>query len=101
MAPEAVRWSRMPKANLAPVLDALSNVLMCPDTGFKGAEGSIESAIRWRTQGPDRRLCWRRQVLGATAIIGVDGNSQRWRWLGLGADVVLNFHGAMSLKSCG
>jgi len=90
------------QANLAPVPDALTDeqVLMCPDimsTGFKGAENAnirIGDTVAVFAQGPIG-LCATAgaRLLGATTVIGVDGNAQRLamarNW---GADVVLNFH---------
>lgn len=89
------------QANLAPIPDGLSDeqVLMCPDimsTGFKGAENAnirIGDTVVVFAQGPIG-LCATAgaRLLGATTIIGVDGNDHR---LGiakkLGADVTLNF----------
>jgi len=90
------------EANLAPVPDALSDeqVLMCPDimsTGFKGAENAnirIGDTVAVFAQGPIG-LCATAgaRLLGATTIIGVDGNAQRLAMAqAWGADVVLNFH---------
>ncbi len=90
------------QANLAPVPDSLSDeqVLMCPDimsTGFKGAENAnirIGDTVAVFAQGPIG-LCAAAgaRLLGATTVIGVDGNAQRLEisrsW---GADIVLNFH---------
>ncbi len=89
------------QANLAPIPDGLTDeqVLMCPDimsTGFKGAENAnirIGDTVVVFAQGPIG-LCATAgaRLLGATTIIGVDGNDHR---LGiakkLGADVTLNF----------
>ncbi len=88
------------QANLAPVPDGLSDeqVLMCPDimsTGFKGAENAnikLGDTVVVFAQGPIG-LCATAgaRLLGATTIIGVDGNDHR---LGIarrmGADVTLN-----------
>ncbi|WP_417221620.1 NAD(P)-dependent alcohol dehydrogenase [Achromobacter spanius] len=90
------------EANLAPVPDALSDeqVLMCPDimsTGFKGAENAnirIGDTVAVFAQGPIG-LCATAgaRLLGATTIIGVDGNAQRLAMAqAWGADVVLDFH---------
>ena len=90
------------QANLAPIPDGLSDeqVLMCPDimsTGFKGAENAnirIGDTVVVFAQGPIG-LCATAgaRLLGASTIIGVDGNEHR---LGiarqLGADVTLNFN---------
>ncbi|MCU6619308.1 NAD(P)-dependent alcohol dehydrogenase [Achromobacter mucicolens] len=90
------------QANLAPVPDGLSDeqVLMCPDimsTGFKGAENAnirIGDTVAVFAQGPIG-LCAAAgaRLLGATTVIGVDGNARRLeisrQW---GADIVLNFH---------
>jgi len=90
------------QANLAPVPDGLTDeqVLMCPDimsTGFKGAENAnikIGDVVVVFAQGPIG-LCATAgaRLLGASLIIGVDGNDHR---LGiakqLGADVTLNFN---------
>ena len=89
------------QANLAPVPDGLTDeqVLMCPDimsTGFKGAENAnirIGDVVVVFAQGPIG-LCATAgaRLLGASLIIGVDGNEHR---LGIarkmGADVTLNF----------
>jgi threonine dehydrogenase-like Zn-dependent dehydrogenase len=90
------------QANLAPVPDGLTDeqVLMCPDimsTGFKGAENAnirIGDVVVVFAQGPIG-LCATAgaRLLGASLIIGVDGNDHR---LGIskkmGADVTLNFN---------
>ena len=90
------------QANLAPVPDGLGDeqVLMCPDimsTGFKGAENAnirIGDTVAVFAQGPIG-LCATAgaRLLGATTVIGVDGNAHRLdmarRW---GADVVLNIN---------
>ena len=90
------------QANLAPIPDGLTDeqVLMCPDimsTGFKGAENAnirIGDTVVVFAQGPIG-LCATAgaRLLGATTIIGVDGNEHR---LGIaskmGADVTLNIH---------
>ena len=90
------------QANLAPIPDGLTDeqVLMCPDimsTGFKGAENAnirIGDTVVVFAQGPIG-LCATAgaRLLGASTIIGVDGNDHR---LGiakkLGADVTLNFN---------
>ncbi|HOW48023.1 MAG TPA: NAD(P)-dependent alcohol dehydrogenase, partial [Rubrivivax sp.] len=89
------------QANLAPIPDGLTDeqVLMCPDimsTGFKGAENAnikLGDTVVVFAQGPIG-LCATAgaRLLGATTVIGVDGNDHR---LGiarkLGADVTLNF----------
>ena len=89
------------QANLAPVPDGLTDeqVLMCPDimsTGFRGAENAnikIGDVVVVFAQGPIG-LCATAgaRLLGATTIIGVDGNDHR---LGIarrmGADITLNF----------
>ena len=89
------------QANLAPIPDGLTDeqVLMCPDimsTGFKGAENAnirIGDTVVVFAQGPIG-LCATAgaRLLGATTIIGVDGNDHR---LGiarrLGADITLNY----------
>jgi threonine dehydrogenase-like Zn-dependent dehydrogenase len=89
------------QANLAPVPDGLTDeqVLMCPDimsTGFKGAENAnikLGDTVVVFAQGPIG-LCATAgaRLLGATTIIGVDGNDHR---LGIaktmGADITLNF----------
>lgn len=89
------------QANLAPIPDGLTDeqVLMCPDimsTGFKGAENAnikIGDTVVVFAQGPIG-LCATAgaRLLGATTIIGVDGNDHR---LGIarqmGADITLNF----------
>jgi len=88
------------QANLAPIPDGLTDeqVLMCPDimsTGFKGAENAnikLGDTVVVFAQGPIG-LCATAgaRLLGATTIIGVDGNDHR---LGIarrmGADVTLN-----------
>jgi threonine dehydrogenase-like Zn-dependent dehydrogenase len=90
------------QGNLAPIPDGLSDeqVLMCPDimsTGFKGAENAnirIGDVVAIFAQGPIG-LCATAgaRLLGASTIIGIDGNDHR---LGIarqmGADVTLNFH---------
>ncbi|QHE84563.1 NAD(P)-dependent alcohol dehydrogenase [Hydrogenophaga sp. BPS33] len=89
------------QANLAPIPDGLSDeqVLMCPDimsTGFKGAENAnirIGDTVVVFAQGPIG-LCATAgaRLLGASTIIGVDGNDHRLAIARqLGADVVLNF----------
>jgi threonine dehydrogenase-like Zn-dependent dehydrogenase len=89
------------QANLAPIPDGLTDeqVLMCPDimsTGFKGAENAnikIGDTVVVLAQGPIG-LCATAgaRLLGATTIIGVDGNDHR---LGIakkmGADITLNY----------
>lgn len=89
------------QANLAPVPDGLTDeqVLMCPDimsTGFKGAENAnikLGDTVVVFAQGPIG-LCATAgaRLLGATTVIGVDGNDHR---LGIakrmGADITLNF----------
>jgi len=89
------------QANLAPIPDGLTDeqVLMCPDimsTGFKGAENAnikIGDTVVVFAQGPIG-LCATAgaRLLGATTIIGVDGNDHR---LGIakqmGADITLNY----------
>lgn len=89
------------QANLAPIPDGLTDeqVLMCPDimsTGFKGAENAnikIGDTVVVLAQGPVG-LCATAgaRLLGATTIIGVDGNDHR---LGIakkmGADITLNY----------
>jgi threonine dehydrogenase-like Zn-dependent dehydrogenase len=89
------------QANLAPVPDGLTDeqVLMCPDimsTGFKGAENAnikLGDVVVVFAQGPIG-LCATAgaRLLGASMVIGVDGNDHR---LGIakkmGADVTLNF----------
>ncbi|MBD3893374.1 NAD(P)-dependent alcohol dehydrogenase [Hydrogenophaga sp.] len=89
------------QANLAPIPDGLSDeqVLMCPDimsTGFKGAENAnikIGDTVVVFAQGPIG-LCATAgaRLLGASTIIGVDGNEHR---LGIsrqmGADITLNY----------
>ena len=89
------------QANLAPIPDGLTDeqVLMCPDimsTGFKGAENAnikLGDTVVVFAHGPIG-LCATAgaRLLGATTVIGVDGNDHR---LGiarkLGADVTLNF----------
>lgn len=89
------------QANLAPIPDGLTDeqVLMCPDimsTGFKGAENAnirIGDTVVVFAQGPIG-LCATAgaRLLGASTIIGVDGNDHR---LGIarmmGADLTLNF----------
>jgi alcohol dehydrogenase len=88
------------QANLAPIPDGLTDeqVLMCPDimsTGFKGAENAgikLGDTVVVFAQGPIG-LCATAgaRLLGATTIIGIDGNDHR---LGIarqmGADVTLN-----------
>ncbi|OZI31241.1 alcohol dehydrogenase [Bordetella genomosp. 10] len=90
------------QANLAPIPDGLDDdqVLMCPDimsTGFKGAENAnirIGDTVAIFAQGPIG-LCATAgaRLLGATTVIGVDGNAHRLEmartW---GADVVLNIN---------
>ena len=90
------------QANLAPIPDGLTDeqVLMCPDimsTGFKGAENAnirIGDTVVVFAQGPIG-LCATAgaRLLGASTIIGVDGNDHR---LGIakkmGADITLNFN---------
>ena len=76
------------QANLAPVPEGLSDeqVLMCPDimsTGFKGAENAnikIGDTVVVFAQGPIG-LCATAgaRLLGASTIIGVDGNDPGWR----------------------
>lgn len=89
------------QANLAPIPDGLSDeqVLMCPDimsTGFKGAENAnirIGDTVVVLAQGPIG-LCATAgaRLLGATTIIGVDGNDHRLEMAKkMGADVTLNF----------
>lgn len=89
------------QANLAPIPDGLTDeqVLMCPDimsTGFKGAENAnikIGDTVVVFAQGPIG-LCATAgaRLLGATTIIGIDGNDHR---LGIarqmGADITLNY----------
>ena len=88
------------EGNLAPIPDGLSDeqVLMCPDimsTGFKGAENAgikLGDTVVVFAQGPIG-LCATAgaRLLGATTILGIDGNDHR---LGIarqmGADVTLN-----------
>jgi len=89
------------QANLAPIPDGLSDeqVLMCPDimsTGFKGAENAnirIGDTVVIFAQGPIG-LCATAgaRLLGATTIIGVDGNDHRLQVAKkMGADITLNF----------
>ncbi|KJS75732.1 MAG: NAD(P)-dependent alcohol dehydrogenase [Serpentinimonas sp.] len=89
------------QANLAPVPDGLSDeqVLMCPDimsTGFKGAENAnirIGDTVVVFAQGPIG-LCATAgaRLLGASTIIGVDGNEHRLQIAKkMGADITLNF----------
>jgi threonine dehydrogenase-like Zn-dependent dehydrogenase len=90
------------QANLAPIPDGLTDeqVLMCPDimsTGFKGAENAnirIGDTVVVFAQGPIG-LCATAgaRLLGASTIIGVDGNDHRLDIARkLGADVTLNFN---------
>ncbi|MCD6731982.1 MAG: NAD(P)-dependent alcohol dehydrogenase [Burkholderiaceae bacterium] len=90
------------EGNLAPIPDGLTDeqVLMCPDimsTGFKGAENAnirIGDTVVVFAQGPIG-LCATAgaRLLGATTIIGVDGNDHRLEIAKkLGADVTLNFN---------
>ena len=90
------------QANLAPIPDGLTDeqVLMCPDimsTGFKGAENAnirIGDIVVVFAQGPIG-LCATAgaRLLGASTIIGVDGNDHRLEISKkLGADVTLNFN---------
>lgn len=89
------------QANLALVPDGLSDeqVLMCPDimsTGFKGAENAnikIGDTVVIFAQGPIG-LCATAgaKLLGATTIIGVDGNDHRLSIAKkMGADITLNY----------
>ena len=89
------------QANLAPIPDGLTDeqVLMCPDimsTGFKGAENAnikLGDTVVVFAQGPIG-LCATAgaRLLGATTVIGVDGNDHRMGIARkLGADVTLNF----------
>lgn len=89
------------QANLAPIPDGLSDeqVLMCPDimsTGFKGAENAnikIGDTVVVFAQGPIG-LCATAgaRLLGATTVIGVDGNDHRLEISRkMGADVTLNY----------
>ncbi|QDZ30665.1 NAD(P)-dependent alcohol dehydrogenase [Noviherbaspirillum sp. UKPF54] len=89
------------QANLAPIPDGLTDeqVLMCPDimsTGFKGAENAnikIGDTVVVFAQGPIG-LCATAgaRLLGATTIIGVDGNDHRLEIAKkMGADITLNF----------
>ena len=89
------------QANLAPVPDGLSDeqVLMCPDimsTGFKGAENAnirIGDTVVVFAQGPIG-LCATAgaRLLGASTIIGVDGNDHRLQIAKkMGADITLNY----------
>lgn len=89
------------QGNLAPVPDGLTDeqVLMCPDimsTGFAGAENAnirIGDTVVILAQGPIG-LCATAgaRLLGATTIIGVDGNDHRLEVARkMGADVTLNF----------
>ena len=90
------------QANLAPIPDGLTDeqVLMCPDimsTGFKGAENAnirIGDTVVIFAQGPIG-LCATAgaRLLGASTIIGVDGNDHRLEIAKkLGADITLNFN---------
>jgi threonine dehydrogenase-like Zn-dependent dehydrogenase len=90
------------QANLAPIPEGLTDeqVLMCPDimsTGFKGAENSnirIGDTVVVFAQGPIG-LCATAgaRLLGATTIIGVDGNDHRLAIAKkMGADLTLNFN---------
>ena len=90
------------QANLAPIPDGLTDeqVLMCPDimsTGFKGAENAnirIGDTVVVFAQGPIG-LCATAgaRLLGASTIIGVDGNDHRLDIAKkMGADVTLNFN---------
>jgi isopropanol dehydrogenase (NADP+) len=94
LAPDAL-------ANLAPIPDGLTDeqVLMCPDimsTGFKGAENAnirIGDTVVVFAQGPIG-LCATAgaRLLGASTIIGVDGNDHRLDIAKkMGADLTLNF----------
>ncbi|MFZ1624277.1 MAG: NAD(P)-dependent alcohol dehydrogenase [Gammaproteobacteria bacterium] len=89
------------EGNLAPIPDGLSDeqVLMCPDimsTGFKGAENAnirIGDTVVIFAQGPIG-LCATAgaRLLGATTIIGVDGNDHRLEIArAMGADITLNY----------
>lgn len=89
------------QANLAPVPDGLSDeqVLMCPDimsTGFAGAENAgirLGDTVVVFAQGPIG-LCATAgaRLMGATTVIGVDGNDHRLEVAKqMGADVTLNF----------
>ncbi len=89
------------QANLAPVPDGLTDeqVLMCPDimsTGFKGAENAnirIGDTVVVFAQGPIG-LCATAgaRLLGASTIIGVDGNEHRLQIAKkMGADITLNY----------
>lgn len=89
------------QANLAPIPDGLTDeqVLMCPDimsTGFKGAENAnirIGDTVVVFAQGPIG-LCATAgaRLLGASTIIGVDGNDHRLDIAKkMGADITLNF----------
>ncbi len=89
------------QANLAPIPDGLTDeqVLMCPDimsTGFKGAENAnirIGDTVVVFAQGPIG-LCATAgaRLLGASFIIGVDGNDHRLAIARkMGADLTLNF----------
>jgi threonine dehydrogenase-like Zn-dependent dehydrogenase len=89
------------QANLAPIPDGLTDeqVLMCPDimsTGFKGAENAnirIGDTVVVFAQGPIG-LCATAgaRLLGASTIIGVDGNDHRLDIAKKkGADITLNF----------
>ena len=89
------------EGNLAPIPDGLSDeqVLMCPDimsTGFKGAENAnirIGDTVVIFAQGPIG-LCATAgaRLLGATTIIGVDGNDHRLEIARtMGADITLNY----------
>ena len=89
------------EGNLAPIPDGLSDeqVLMCPDimsTGFKGAENAnikIGDTVVVFAQGPIG-LCATAgaRLLGATTIIGVDGNDHRLEIArAMGADITLNY----------
>jgi len=89
------------QANLAPIPDSLTDeqVLMCPDimsTGFKGAENAnirIGDTVVVFAQGPIG-LCATAgaRLLGASTIIGVDGNDHRLAIARkMGADLTLNF----------
>jgi threonine dehydrogenase-like Zn-dependent dehydrogenase len=90
------------QANLAPIPEGLTDeqVLMCPDimsTGFKGAENAnirIGDTVVVFAQGPIG-LCATAgaRLLGATTIIGVDGNDHRLAIAKkMGADLTLNFN---------
>jgi len=89
------------EGNLAPIPDGLSDeqVLMCPDimsTGFKGAENAnikIGDTVVIFAQGPIG-LCATAgaRLLGATTIIGIDGNDHRLEIArAMGADITLNY----------